>query len=154
MAYGAAAAAVVGTYITIQAQNKEARAKSRAARENAKLKRLQALEVLDRADINKDVLIKQAAQLKGKQRTVFGGRGIDVSTGSALDVVEETDSMVAEQIALELREANWTADQLRRGADLDITQAKQISEINKWRNISTFLSGAGTAFAAGSKGSS
>ncbi len=143
-----AAVAVAGTAISVIGQRKAAKAQARAARENAQQKRLQALELLDRFEINSQSLLVEAELTKGKQKVSFAGKGIDISAGSALSTIEETNAVVAKQIMLDRREAEFKAAQLRRGADIDVTLAGDIRRAQRLRTVGTFLSGAGTAFAA------
>ena len=75
MATGAAVAVVVGTGLTIAAKRKQAKAEARAARENAANKRIQALELLDRFEINKEALLLEGEVFKGTQKVGFAGKG-------------------------------------------------------------------------------
>ena len=151
MATGAAVAAVAGTLITIEGQRREAKAQAAAARQNAKAKRLQALELLDRFDINSQTLVIEGELVKGKQRTSFASRGIDVGSGTALSVIEETNAIVAKQLILDKREADFKVAQLRSGADADLSLAGDIRSSQRLRSLGTLFSGAGSAAAAGSK---
>lgn len=149
MAAGAAVAVVGGTILSIEAQRKEAEAQARAARQNAKAKREQALELLDRLELNNEALIVEGELLKGKQKIDFAGRGIETTSGSALSVIEETNSMVARQLMLDKKEADFKVKQLRAGAEADITLAGDIKAASRLRQMSTFLSGAGAVAGAG-----
>lgn len=148
MATGAAVAAVIGTTIAIVGQQKAARAEASAARENAEQKRIQALELLDRADINANALLLEGELLKGQQKVGFAGKGIDIGAGSALNVIEETNSIIAKQLLLDKREANFKAKQLRSGASADVSLAGDIRSAQRLRTAGTFLSGASRAFGA------
>jgi len=143
MAEGAAAAAVVGTIVQLSAKSKEAKAQARAARSNAESKRLAALELLDRFELNTQALIVEGERLKAQQKTDFAGKGIDIGTGSALDVVEETNSLVAQQIILDKKEADFKAGQLLRGAEADVRLAGDIKKGARLEKLGIFLSGAG-----------
>lgn len=149
MATGAAVAAIVGTGLIIAGQEKEAKAQARAARENAKEKRLLALELLDRFEINSQTLLLEGELVKGQQRTSFAAKGIDVGAGGALSVIEETNAIVAKQLILDKREADFKVARLRRGAEADITLAGDIRSAQRLRSAGTFLSGAGTVIKAG-----
>ena len=120
MATGAAVAGVGGTIIAMEGERKAARAQQKAARANAEAKRLQALELLDRFEINSKALVMEGEQVKASQQVEIAGRGIDVSSSSALNLIEETNAMVARQLILDRKEAMFKADQLRRGADMDM----------------------------------
>lgn len=149
MATGAAVAVVAGTVITMKAQQKEAEAQARAARQNAQAKREQALELLDRLDINSAKLLQEGAGLKAKQLTAFASRGIDVGSGAPLSVVEETNSLITRQLLLDKKEAEFKARQLESGAEADTRLAGDIESSARLRSLGTFLSGAGKAASAG-----
>jgi triphosphoribosyl-dephospho-CoA synthetase len=78
----AAGALTLGTIFSIAGQRSQARAQERAARENANAKRLEALELLDRFDINARSLVAEGARLRGQQTTSFINRGVDVGSGA------------------------------------------------------------------------
>ena len=148
MATGAAVAAVVGTGVTIYGQQKEAKAKARAAKKNAELKRLQALELLDRFEINSQALMAEGELLKDRQKVDLASRGIDIGSGSALSVIEETNALVARQLILDRKEAEFKAQQLRSGADMDVELAGDIRSAANIRSVGTFLSGVSSAASA------
>ncbi len=143
MATGAAVVTVAGTVMSIQAQKKEAEAQARAAKENAQAKREQALELLDRLELNNQALIVEGELLKGKQQIDFAGKGIETGTGSALSVIEETNSLVARQLMMDKREADFKVKQLRSGAEADVRLAGDIKSASRLQQMGTFLSGAG-----------
>lgn len=152
MAYGAAAVAVVGTIISIQGEKKRARAEQRAAMQNAETKRLQALELLDRFEINAEKLVVEGEQTKGMQLQQVSDRGIGINSNAALNLIEESNSLIAREYVLRKREVAHQAEMLRRGADIDVEQAAQIRSMSRLRQQGMFLSGVGSA--AGAYGSS
>ena len=153
MAYGAAAVAVVGTIISIQGEKKRARAEQRAALQNAETKRLQALELLDRFEINADKLAIEGEQVKGQQLSQISGRGISINSNAALNLIEETNSLLAREYALRKREVTHQAEMIRRGADIDVETASNIRSASRIRQTGMFLQGAGQAYSAGSAAS-
>ena len=82
--------------------------------------------------------------LKGKQQIDFAGRGIEITSGSALTTIEETNSMIARQLMMDKREADFKVKQLRSGAEADITLAGDIKSAARTRQFATFLQGAGS----------
>lgn len=153
MAAGAAVATVVGTGISLVGQHQAAKAEEAAARFNANQKRIQALELLERFEINSATMRGEAELLKAQQQTSFASKGIDVGSGSALSVIEETNSMTARQIILDRREAEFKAEQIRLGASNDESLASDLRRANNLRMAGTFLSGAGQAASSAGSGS-
>lgn len=152
MATGAAVAVVAGTAISIAGQRKAAKAKRAATESNAAAKREQALELLERFELNSQNFKAEGELLKAQQQTGFAGKGIDIGSGSALSVIEETNSMVARQIMLDRKEADFKALQLNRGAAVDMNLAGDIESASRLSQIGTFLSGAGQAAGSISSG--
>lgn len=151
MATGAAVAAVGGTAITLVGQHQAAKAEEAAARSNAEQKRIQALELLERFEINSATMKGEAELLKAQQQTSFASKGIDIGSGSALSVIEETNAMTARQLILDRKEAQFKANQIRMGASNDERLAGDLRSANRFRMAGTFLSGAGQAASAGSR---
>jgi hypothetical protein len=152
MAAGTAvAASIAGTALTIQGQRKAAKAQARAARDNANSKRLQALELLDRFEINSQALFIQGESVKSEQALSFASRGIDATTGTALSVVEETNAIIAKQLILDKREADFKSAQLFSGAEADIRLAGDIRSSQRLQTLGSILSGGVSAGVAGSK---
>ena len=136
---GAAAAAIVGTAISVSAKRKAAKAEARAASERAEAKRKQAYELLDRFEINKQVLQREGKQIKSRQTAAFTKGGIDVGTGTPLHVMEDTNLKIDREIINQKREAEWKADALMRGADIDLRLAGDIKKASDLETMGSFL---------------
>ncbi len=149
MATGAAVAAVVGAGIAIKGQRDAAKASARAARENAAQKRLQALELLDRFEINAQTTFLEGELLKGKQRTSFAAKGIEVGAEGALSTIEETNALVIRQIMLDRREAVFKAAQLEKGADVDLRLAGDIRRAQRLQSLGTAVGAGGQVAESG-----
>lgn len=145
MAEGAAVAAIGGTLLEMKGQKDAARSEAAAARRNADQKRLEALELLDRFNINAAAMKGEGEIEVSNQMLSAAARGVDVGSGSALDTFEQTRALVADEIALRKREALFQAQQLRRSAVSDEIYARDVRKASKYRRFGTFLRGAGTA---------
>lgn len=144
MSIASAGAAIIGTLIVMQGQRDAARSEAAAASRNAQLKRLQALELLDRFDINARQLFQEGELFKADQELSFASRGVDISSGSALNVIHETNATVLREYALQKREAQFKAEQLMAGADIDQRLAGDIQSSASKQRLGTFLTGVGT----------
>lgn len=145
MAEGAAVMAIGGTLMEMEGQKGSARAQAAAARRNAEQKRLEALELLDRFEVNAAAMRGQGEIEVSNQMLNAAARGVDVGSGSTLDMFEQTRAVVAEEIALRRREANFQAKQLMRGASNDERYARDVKRASKYQQWGTFLRGAGSA---------
>lgn len=105
------------------------KARKRAAEQQAQMKREQADELLRRAKRNAVSLIKERNILKGKQASGFAKAGVEMS-GSALEVLNATDETYRQEVVNARQEAQFKANQLRRGADVDMKLASDIGKAN------------------------
>lgn len=151
MAEGAAVAAIGGTILSVEGQKKAARSEAAAARRNAEAKRLEAMEVLERFEINASALKQQSEVSISNELVSRASRNVDVGTGTTLDLIDQSRGLVLEQIMLDEREAKFRAKQLEIGADIDQRLATDILSAQRLRTLGTFLSGTGTAVSAGAK---
>ena len=141
------AAAVVAFGVTMQyfGNRKAAKAQEAAARKQAALKRFQANEMLDRFKLNEASLLRTEQETVSKQigAMVKSGGGI---TSSSLLLLEDTNRKIQRQISLEKREANYKAEMLIRGADVDLSLAGDIDKASKVQNLGLFLTGAANTY--------
>jgi hypothetical protein len=148
MAEGAAVAAIGGTILDIEGQRKASRAEAAALRRNAEQKRLEALELLERFEINASAMRAQGEVDVSNQMLSAAARGVDVGSESALDTFEQTRALVAEDIALRKREVDFQVQQLRQGASNDIRYAYDRRKASSYRQLGSFLRGAGSVAGA------
>lgn len=132
----------VSTGVQIYGQRKASRAKERAARSEAESKRQQALDLIERFEINTDVLRRRGKQFKGEQIAAFVSGGVEISSGSPLLAMEQTNRNIARSIQLDRMELDAQVDAIRRGADLDDVIAKDIAGSRGLDSFSLFMSGA------------
>lgn len=144
MASGSIAAGIMVTGAVVSYLGaEEARAQEeKAAKANAKLKKAQAVELLDRFEINSQSLERLGQETAANQQGAYIKGGVDASTGSSLLMMEDTFSKIQRQIGLEKREADFKAKQLIRGANIESDLAGDISKAKKVENIGLFVSGA------------
>ena len=139
---GAETAIIVGSAAyTMYNQYQKNKAQANAAKANASIKERMALETLERADFNISQMQKDALRFKGRQETIAASSG--ASGGGILMALEDTNERLVEAIEIEKREANWRANTIRSGAQLDIQQYRDIKK-------SLFPDLAGTALQTGS----
>ncbi len=157
MATGAAIGGIIslaGTAASMSANSKAAREEQKAMESRASAKRDQADEIIRRNEFNIKELRVEANTFMQSQISEFAASGVAVGTGATLLALEDTQDRMFKQIDVNTREAEFTADQLRRGADVDITQGAGAIEAGKSQNVARFLSGVGgaaTSFYRGSK---
>ena len=141
MPEGAAAAIIGSTVIKGFAELQAAKAESRAAQEQADARREQAVEILDRFEVNAEVLRQEGRTLVASQQAGFIKAGVSLE-GTPLSVLEDTNNKINRQIMIERREAEFRSDQLRTAAGIDERVAR---DINKARILNIFGTAIGGA---------
>lgn len=103
----------VQTYSQYKAQKAEGDAsekmyqfQSQIDESNARLSEMQAKDSIKRGEREEEDHRKRVRGLIGSQRASFAAQGIELSDGSALDIVEDTASLGAED-ALTIRNNAW-----------------------------------------------
>lgn len=137
-----AALAAAGTAFSVFGKISEANARSEAAEREAELKRRQARELLLRQSINESIMREEAVRsglsLASRNSRGESGGGI----GSLLTVKKETE----QNILLSRREAEYQAEMIRRGADVNMKLAGDIKTASYIGAAGTLLSSAGDIY--------
>lgn len=142
-----AAIAVTSTVISAYGSIQESEARAEQARREAALKRMQADEVLDRAEINAGLMDRQGKRLISSQVASFGASNVSLGA-SQYGLLSETERNVDEQIQLMRRDAEFRAKMLREGASSADVLAGQIQSAGYWSAAGTLLGGGSKAFYA------
>jgi len=132
-------AAVGGTAVQIIQARNAAKQKSRAAREQAQAKRLQAGEILARFGINAGITREEGRVFQSEQigRAVKSG----LSESSTLALLEDTQRKIDRAIELDRRDAEFRAGQLETGATIDERLARDIRKAKRLETAGIFLTG-------------
>lgn len=130
-------------------QIKAGKAQAAAARRNAEIKRMQANELLDRAEINIGEVFREGRIMAGNQASSYAAAGVGLD-GSPLMVIEQTLARASEEASLIRRDAEFSAKMLRLGADIEVRQGKEMERAAKWGAAGSLIStGANIASAKG-----
>lgn len=81
-----AGASLYGGYASGQTAKAQAEAEAQAAEANARIARIQAHDSVERGGQEELRLRRQLAQNQGTQRVMMAAQGVDINSGSALDV--------------------------------------------------------------------
>lgn len=134
--------AIFGTGASVYGQMQAAESEREAAQREAENRRLQAEEVLRRGKEKEITLTQQGQQISGAQLTGFGKSGVTLE-GSPLLAMETTRNAIARDILESRRDAQFRADQLIRGADVQTMLADERRDAANWRAAGTVLTSAG-----------
>lgn len=147
------ASTVASTYMQIEGNRREARAKELAALTEADAKEAQANELFERFQINRKVMLREGQEVKGAQQAAFAKGGVDIGSGSTLLALEETNRIVTESIDIEQMEVQSQIEALKSGAAGDRDFAGNVRKAEKLQRTGILLSGASSIGAAGLRGS-
>lgn len=84
---------LLGAYNQSQSIRAQGRYQQGIAESNAKFNEVMAADAIERGRTESTLVRKRAAQLRGQQRVSYAGQGVDVNSGSALTVQDETYTM-------------------------------------------------------------
>lgn len=128
-----------------QAKNQQAalEAQAQVQRNNATLAGWQAEDSLARGEVAANNALQQGAQIKGTQRANFAANGVDLSEGSAANILNDTDYLTAVDATTlrgnAAREAWGYRMQARQYTDQARMTAYGASSISPWLAAGTSL---------------
>lgn len=100
-------------YNQSKAAKQQAEYNAVVADNNAKMSEYQAADALARGEQEAMAVRRKAAAVKADQRTVMAARGLDIGTGTALDLLDQTDYFGATDVATTRGNAGKEAFALR-----------------------------------------
>ncbi len=136
---------IASTLFSMSSNSKAAKAEARAMAMRAAAKRRQAAEILKRNEFNVKKLRTDAHEFSQVDVASFAKSGVDVGSGAALLALEDTQDRMLEEIDISTREAEFTAEQLRMGADVDIQAGSNARKAASSQNTARFLQGVASA---------
>lgn len=103
------------------------KAKAKAARMQAKIKKAQAQEMLARMNIQEGRMKEQGEVFKADQTTDYAAGGVQIGTGATLIALEDTNMKITQQIDDMKRDVTFKVNQLMMGAKMDKMEASSMS---------------------------
>lgn len=122
MSYIALGVAIVGAITAASAANSQAKANRAIANNNAAIAEAAAQDAGKRGEQNAIQAQQRARQVASAQRAAFSARGVDISDGTAADVIEQTDFFGQQDAATARTNANkeaWNARAQKRGYEVE-----------------------------------
>ena len=144
-----AVASITGAVAAGYQQVQQGRFQQGVADYNARVAENEAEETRNAGVEEENKQRQKTAQLLSKQRAQLGASGVDLTSGSALQIQQDTQTL-GEVDALRIR-SNFEnqATSLETGADLTRTEGANARSAGFGRAAGTLLSGAGTALGTG-----
>lgn len=144
------ASAGIGSAITSgNAAKSSADYQASVARTNATMAQMAADDAIRRGDINASKVRKQTKRAIGAQRAAFAAQGIEVDTGSAADVVDDTRSIGATEMITVKNNATLEAFGYKVQASQDTLAGKFAQITGRSAQRSSIITGGLTAVRAG-----
>jgi cell division septum initiation protein DivIVA len=139
----AAAIGLVGAGVSAYGQYQSSLATARAAREQARIKRANAAEMIERMEIQEKRLLAQGEEFKAKQINQYAGSGAQIGAGATLIAMEDTNMKITQGIEDMKRDTLFKASQLTMGANFDIQQGGEAIKAGAISAGATLLEGGG-----------
>ena len=139
------AVAVIGTAISAYSKIQASRARAAAARGQALLNFKTGEEILERNELRNKFLKRAGLEFEAKQATSLVKRGLSSTSGTGLLLLEDTQNRVAEQIALNNREAAFRAAIVQRHGIQGLQGALDTERAGYIAGLGTFAYGSATA---------
>lgn len=130
--------------------SKARKAQARAARRQARLKSIQAQKLIDNNRLNLLGMSIEGQQLQSQQTVSYAKSGVDIGSGSALEVLADTQAQVFANQYLSSEEAKFNAQQIRIEGQVLNSQAKSLRRQGTFEAVGQ-LFGAGADIAKGIK---
>lgn len=140
------AMAIVGTGLQVYGQIKSSQAQASLLRQQAQMEEIRIGELLQRLEINNEVVRERSQQAMGDIQARTGGASI--SSGSVLQGMEEVARLAAREIAQQTREATFEARMSRYEIDSMRSQAKEIEKAGYLSAFSSALMGGAKTYNA------
>lgn len=132
------------------AQNEAGKAQKDIANRNASLMEAAADDAIERGNEEALAVRRRTRGIVGKQRAAFAGQGIDISTGTAMDLQEETSALGELDEATVRKNAFREAWGLRGQASNDRQAGAYARRAGTNQAIGTVLGGVGDAYPSAS----
>lgn len=129
----------VGAGISAYAQYEQGRQRAWAARQDAKLRRIQAKEMRERMYLEELNLKQQGEEFKASQTAAYAAGGVELGTGATLIALEDTNAKIAKKITDMKRDTLFRANQVEQGANISMTQAGQYEQAGTLGAAGTLL---------------
>lgn len=135
------AAAALGSALQAYGEYQQGKADAAYLREKSQISLLEADEQLNRAAINTQQIIREGKKFSGDQVAQFAASGVDISSNATLATLQDTSSVISDQIYKTQREAEFEAFMKRKEAYSYERAAQDTTKASRIKSLSTILGG-------------
>ncbi len=136
-------ALIVGTGLQVYGNMRSASAQRRQAAAEARIREAEARETERRFLADVETTKRTGAVFLGQQAAAFASAGIDVGSGVALTMMEETARQFAEKVTDIRLEGEFRARNIRQGAALNAAVREDQARAHEIAAVGTILNFAG-----------
>jgi hypothetical protein len=121
-------------------------AAAKAARQQAKIKKAQIEELIERMKIQEGRFKEQADSFQAQQIVEFAASGAQIGTGATLVALEDTNMKINQQIDDMKRDTLFKVNQLKMGASVDMQEGNNAATAGAISGFGNLLAGVATAY--------
>ena len=133
---------VASTAMQMYGQYKSGKNQASLLQQEAEFNRIEAAEIINRMEINNDLLFREAHEFQGTQVASMASAGGGMSA-SRMQILMETATRASEQASRNAREAQWEAQAKLIGAGSKERSAGQVEQAGV---LGAAATGAGAGF--------
>lgn len=122
---------------------------NKIAKYNARQEENEATQLRNKGVEEENIVRQKTAQLVAKQRAQIGAAGVELETGSALDI-QESESILGEVDAMRVRKSfTQKAESMEEGAKLTLAQGEAAEKMGKQAFTASLLSATAGVMSSG-----
>lgn len=140
------AIAAVGTALNAFGQYKESKAQAESLRQQSMIDGLRADEILERNEINNQLLAEDTEKVIASQSVALAAQGQDLSGTTAMGILENTIRASIHQRERNNREAEFEARMIRFGARSQQGRAGEFESAGRLKVAGTLAFGASSIY--------
>jgi len=145
------AIAIAGTLVSAWGMYQSSKKEAEIMEQQSAANELEAQKLMERYEMNAELSKREGRQMIGTQIAKFAGAGFDIS-GSTLLALEQTNKSINEEINMLREEAEFAAEQIRRGAGFKREEAAASRKAGKYALVGGLAKTAGYASSLGGSG--
>lgn len=130
--------------ISAKASYDQGQVQKQVARNNAVMSEYAAQDAQRRGEEDAMAIQRRASQLAGTQRSLMSARGLDLSTGTAADILDQTDFFAQQDVNTARYSAKRDAWSYRARGQQDLAEGRFAAQNANLRAAGTLLSTAGS----------
>ncbi len=138
--------AIVGTGLQMYGQYTAAQEKASLLRQQAAFDEIKATEILQRVEINNEVVRTRSGQSMSEVQARAAGSGVDVGSQAVLAGLEEVARLASQEISQQTRDAQFEASMVRLGIGSQNSAANNVENAGTLATVGAGINGISNYF--------